>query len=111
MFNAILHIPVKILLSILGTLLTLNFATLLTKNFSQNDQPIVAEVIRVDHNHQHTLTIHLNQIHEERARIQALQGLLESEELRAEFEELNIHAERLTRERSERHRKILMIYR
>ena len=112
MFTALLNVPAKILLSIAGALFTLNFATFIEKHFGQQDRPIVAEqVVGCEEASQHRLIVQMNKVREEQARVIAIQGLFEEQELQAEFEELSARVEKLDRQRQEKLDKILMIYR
>ncbi|NND73120.1 MAG: hypothetical protein HKN43_16215 [Rhodothermales bacterium] len=111
MFSALLNVPVKILLSIAGALLALNFGAFITKHFGDTDRPIVAHEIVDCRSHDHGVVVQMNGIEEERARLTALQGLLFQEEIQAELDELAVQHDRLNKERQNRLDKILMIYR
>ena len=95
MFQALLHIPVKILLSIAGALFTLNFATYFTQHYPrQADDPVIAESVhKCDsqtkrHVHRHIRVEQLPELEVERARIMALRGLELETELESELHEL-----------------------
>jgi uncharacterized Fe-S cluster-containing protein len=111
MLNALLHIPVKILLSVAGALLTLNFATFVTKYIDNHDNPIIAERIECRHAHEHDIMIHFNQAEEERARVLVLEGLNYDVKVQADLKEMSEQIERLDIMKARELEKTLMIYR